>query len=62
MAQETLNARSGEFSDSDGSSQRRINQYTIKEEIGRGSFGAVFVAEDQKGTEYVSRPKFSSQH
>jgi calcium/calmodulin-dependent protein kinase kinase 2 len=31
----------------------RINQYVIKEEIGRGSFGAVHLATDHNGTEYV---------
>ncbi|KAI9887676.1 MAG: hypothetical protein M1823_000540 [Watsoniomyces obsoletus] len=51
---ETLNARS-EFSNSsdDGQWQHRINQYIIKQEIGRGSFGAVHLAVDQHGTEYA---------
>ncbi len=31
----------------------RINQYVIKQEIGRGSFGAVHLAVDQHGQEYV---------
>ncbi|GME29025.1 Calcium/calmodulin-dependent protein kinase kinase 1 [Neofusicoccum parvum] len=50
---ETLNARS-EYSNSedDGTAQHRINQYIIDQEIGRGSFGAVHVAEDQYGQEY----------
>lgn len=52
--QETLNARS-EYSNSedDGTAQHRINQYLIKQEIGRGSFGAVHLAVDQYGHEYV---------
>ncbi|KAF2993093.1 hypothetical protein E8E13_000267 [Curvularia kusanoi] len=51
---ETLNARS-EYSNSedDGSAQHRINQYLIKQEIGRGSFGAVHLAVDQYGQEYA---------
>jgi calcium/calmodulin-dependent protein kinase kinase 2 len=55
LSQETLNARS-EYSNSedDGVAQHRINQYLIKQEIGRGSFGAVHHAVDQYGTEYVS--------
>ncbi|KAK3940487.1 Pkinase-domain-containing protein [Diplogelasinospora grovesii] len=51
---ETLNARSEYTSDdSDGRSHHRINQYVIKEEIGRGSFGAVHLATDQFGNEYA---------
>ena len=52
--QETFNARS-EYSNSedDGSAQHRINQYLVKQEIGRGSFGAVHLAVDQYGNEYV---------
>jgi hypothetical protein len=52
--QETLNARS-EYSNSedDGTAQHRINQYLIGQEIGRGSFGAVHLAVDQYGQEYV---------
>lgn len=52
--QETLNARS-EYTndDSDGRSHHVINQYTIKDEIGRGSYGAVHLAVDQFGNEYV---------
>ena len=55
--QETLNARS-EYSNSedDGTAQHRINQYLIKQEIGRGSFGAVHLAVDQYGQEYVRNP------
>ncbi|KAI9746504.1 MAG: hypothetical protein M1818_000217 [Claussenomyces sp. TS43310] len=51
---ETLNARS-EYtnSESDGKFQHRINQYMIKEEIGRGSFGAVHLAVDHSGQEYA---------
>ncbi|KAF2142963.1 uncharacterized protein K452DRAFT_225926 [Aplosporella prunicola CBS 121167] len=51
---ETLNARS-EYSNSedDGTAQHRINQYIIKQEIGRGSFGAVHLAVDQYGEEYA---------
>ncbi|KAL0930902.1 CAMKK/META protein kinase [Colletotrichum truncatum] len=37
----------------DGRSHHRINQYIIKEEIGRGSYGAVHLATDQFGTEYA---------
>lgn len=52
--QETLNARS-EYTneDSDGRSQLHLNQYVIKDEIGRGSYGAVHLATDQFGNEYV---------
>jgi [calcium/calmodulin-dependent protein kinase] kinase len=52
---ETLNARS-EYTnnDDDGKAEHHINQYIIKDEIGRGSFGAVHLAVDQYGTEYVS--------
>ncbi|KAF1946967.1 Pkinase-domain-containing protein [Clathrospora elynae] len=51
---ETFNARS-EYSNSedDGSAQHRINQYLVKQEIGRGSFGAVHLAADQYGHEYA---------
>ncbi|QDS69995.1 hypothetical protein FKW77_003323 [Venturia effusa] len=51
---ETLNARS-EYSNSedDGTAEHRINQYLIKDEIGRGSFGAVHLAVDQFGDEYA---------
>ena len=51
---ETLNARSSYGSgDDEGAAVHRINQYTIKQEIGRGSFGSVHLAEDQYGNEYV---------
>ncbi|KAL1959018.1 hypothetical protein VTO42DRAFT_3259 [Malbranchea cinnamomea] len=51
---ETLNARS-EYTNSvdDSSAEHRINQYLIKQEIGRGSFGAVRLAIDQFGNEYA---------
>ncbi|KAL6235471.1 hypothetical protein BDW75DRAFT_141759 [Aspergillus navahoensis] len=53
-AQETLNARSEyTLSQDDGTAEHRINQYVIKQEIGRGSFGAVHVAVDQYGNEYA---------
>ncbi|KAF4634600.1 hypothetical protein G7Y89_g3493 [Cudoniella acicularis] len=53
---ETLDARS-EYTNNedDGKAEHRINQYIIKDEIGRGSFGAVHLATDQYGKEYVSR-------
>lgn len=55
-AQETLDARSEYTSDDhDGRSHHRINQYIIKEEIGRGSYGAVHLAVDQFGNEFVRR-------
>lgn len=52
---ETLDAKSqyGSGDDNDGASVHRINQYIIKQEIGRGSFGAVHLAQDQFGHEYV---------
>lgn len=40
-------------SQDDGTAEHRINQYVIKQEIGRGSFGAVHVAVDQYGKEYA---------
>lgn len=56
LVKETLHARS-EYSNSqdDGGAIHRINQYQIKEELGRGSFGAVHLALDQYGDEYVRR-------
>lgn len=52
--QETLNARSEYTSDdSEGYTHHRINQYVIREEIGRGSYGAVHLATDQFGREFV---------
>lgn len=54
QVKETLNARSEYLtSQDDGSAEHRINQYIIKQEIGRGSFGAVHVAVNQYGTEYA---------
>ncbi|KAL5334540.1 kinase-like domain-containing protein [Aspergillus crustosus] len=51
---ETLNARTEyTLSQDDGTAEHRINQYVIKQEIGRGSFGAVHVAVDQYGNEYA---------
>lgn len=54
QVKETLHARS-EYTNSedDGGAVHRINQYIIKQEIGRGSFGAVHLAVDQHGQEYV---------
>ncbi|KAL1853834.1 hypothetical protein Plec18170_005226 [Paecilomyces lecythidis] len=51
---ETLDART-EYTTSqdDGTAEHRINQYVIKQEIGRGSFGAVHIAVDQYGCEYA---------
>ncbi|KAF7547390.1 hypothetical protein G7Z17_g7782 [Cylindrodendrum hubeiense] len=51
---ETLDAQT-EFSneDADGRTHHRVNQYTILEEIGRGSYGAVHLATDQFGNEYA---------
>lgn len=40
-------------SQDDGTAQHHLNQYIIKQEIGRGSFGAVHLAVDQYGKEYV---------
>ncbi|KAH8683296.1 BcCMK3, calcium/calmodulin-dependent protein kinase [Tricladium varicosporioides] len=50
----TLDARS-EYTNNedDGKAEHRINQYIIKDEIGRGSFGAVHLAVDQYGKEYA---------
>jgi hypothetical protein len=54
QSQESLNARSEYItSQDDGVAEHRINQYLIKQEIGRGSFGAVHLAKDQYGKEYV---------
>lgn len=52
---ETLNAESKYKNNAqDGRAEHHINQYIIKDEIGRGSFGAVHLAVDQYGKEYVS--------
>lgn len=40
-------------SQDDGGAIHRINQYVIKQEIGRGSFGAVHLAVDQNGSEFA---------
>ena len=58
LLQESLNAHS-EYTTSqdDGVAEHRINQYLIKQEIGRGSFGAVHLAVDQYGKEYVGVPR-----
>ncbi|KAJ3474520.1 hypothetical protein NLG97_g9811 [Lecanicillium saksenae] len=51
---ETLDARVEYASDDDdGRTYHKINQYTIIEEVGRGSYGAVHLATDQFGTEYA---------
>ncbi|KAF2156052.1 Pkinase-domain-containing protein [Myriangium duriaei CBS 260.36] len=51
---ETLNAKSQYGSGSDeGPSIHKINQYILKQEIGRGSFGCVLLAEDQFGNEFA---------
>ncbi|KAI0128802.1 CAMKK/META protein kinase [Xylariales sp. AK1849] len=50
---ETLNAKSQYTSDDTEGTKLRINQYVIREEIGRGSYGAVHLATDQFGNEYA---------
>jgi [calcium/calmodulin-dependent protein kinase] kinase len=51
---ETLDAKVEFASDeTDGRTHHRINQYTIHDEIGRGSFCAVHLGKDQFGNEYV---------
>ncbi|BDD61435.1 hypothetical protein MPDQ_001169 [Monascus purpureus] len=51
---ETLDAHSEYYtSQDDGTAEHKINQYVIKQEIGRGSFGAVHLAVDQFGNEYA---------
>ncbi|KAB8300263.1 hypothetical protein EYC80_000469 [Monilinia laxa] len=51
---ETLNARSEYMNnEEDGRAEHHINQYIIKDEIGRGSFGAVHLAVDQYGKEFA---------
>ncbi|KAL0637204.1 hypothetical protein Q9L58_003854 [Maublancomyces gigas] len=52
---ETLNACVTYDEEEDGVQGVRINQYTIKQEIGRGSFGAVHLAEDQEGHQYAMK-------
>lgn len=46
----------------DGKAEHHINQYIIKDEIGRGSFGAVHLAVDQYGKEFVSKTIFESSN
>ncbi|EFR00872.1 CAMKK/META protein kinase [Nannizzia gypsea CBS 118893] len=54
QVKETLNAQSTYTnSQDDNTAEHRINQYLIKQEIGRGSFGAVHLATDQYGQEYA---------
>ncbi|CAD6439970.1 a4ccfe54-a8b9-48c1-9c45-5ec304feb66f [Sclerotinia trifoliorum] len=51
---ETLDARSEYMNnEQDGRAEHHINQYIIKDEIGRGSFGAVHLAVDQYGSEFA---------
>ncbi|CAK7201270.1 hypothetical protein SEUCBS139899_003973 [Sporothrix eucalyptigena] len=54
LSMETLNAVS-QFADDeeDGFAHHKINQYTIKSMIGRGSYGAVHIATDQYGKEFA---------
>lgn len=40
--------------------KRLVIRYTIKQEIGRGSFGAVHLVEDQTGKRYVRPLAFIS--
>ncbi|KAF8473514.1 kinase-like domain-containing protein [Kalaharituber pfeilii] len=49
---ETLDA-CVQYGDEDSGQGMRLNQYTIKQEIGRGSFGAVHLAVDQTGQTYA---------
>ncbi|KAF3908742.1 hypothetical protein AA313_de0207800 [Arthrobotrys entomopaga] len=49
VVKETLDA-SMQYNEND---DRRINQYIIKQEIGRGSFGSVHLATDQDGIDYA---------
>ncbi|KAF7907197.1 uncharacterized protein EAF01_004784 [Botrytis porri] len=54
QVKETLDARSEYMNnEEDGRAEHHINQYIIKDEIGRGSFGAVHLAVDQYGTEFA---------
>ncbi|OAA38153.1 calcium/calmodulin-dependent protein kinase kinase [Cordyceps fumosorosea ARSEF 2679] len=51
---ETLDARVEYAGDNyDSSTYHKINQYTIVEEVGRGSYGAVHLATDQFGNEFA---------
>ncbi|KAK1148239.1 hypothetical protein N8T08_010048 [Aspergillus melleus] len=45
--------RPARYAQDDGTAEHRINQYWIKQEIGRGSFGAVHLAIDQFGNEFA---------
>lgn len=61
--QETLNAKSHYgSSEDDGGAVHRINQYSIKQEIGRGSFGSVHLGVDQYGQEYVGYPSMDTSY
>lgn len=61
--QETLDARVEYTNDEvDGRTQHKVNQYTIVEEIGRGSYGAVHIATDQFGNEFVSHAPLPYVH
>lgn len=50
---ETLDASSKYVKNKYGKIEHHINQYILKEEIGRGSFGAVHYAVDHSKTEYA---------
>ncbi|RKF59168.1 Calcium/calmodulin-dependent protein kinase kinase cmkC [Erysiphe neolycopersici] len=50
---ETLNASSKYVKNKYGKTENHINQYILKDEIGRGSYGAVHYAVDQSKTEYA---------
>ena len=51
----SLNACSRFNESEDGNSEHYVNQYLIKSEIGRGSFGAVHLAIDQNGIEFAMK-------
>ncbi|KAJ1335862.1 calcium/calmodulin-dependent protein kinase kinase 2 [Microdochium nivale] len=53
LIKETLNARTQYTAHETDGTQHRINQYVIRQEIGRGSYGAVHLATDQFGQEYA---------
>nr|OQO16472.1 hypothetical protein B0A51_17577 [Rachicladosporium sp. CCFEE 5018] len=53
MTLRTKSCRGSKDGDDDERNVHRIKQYEIKEEIGRGSFGAVHRAVDQYGVEYA---------
>ncbi|KXJ94220.1 kinase-like domain-containing protein [Microdochium bolleyi] len=50
---ETLDARTQYTAHETDGTQHRVNQYIIRQEIGRGSYGAVHLATDQFGNEYA---------